>query len=147
MQATPADAATVVRLAFKLMKHEAGEDARNKVRKPKELKESIIEKLKTDPTRAWFLAWVGKKAVGLGRVQIGDDKIGPQRGYMSFLYVEPEYRRQGIARAITEAEIGWLKVQGIKFVQTDIMPANKASIANLKKYKPKPWYQLYTFEI
>ncbi len=146
-QATPADAQAVVRLAFKLLKHEGDIDFRNKVSQPKALKESIIDKLSSDPTRAWFLAWVGNKAVGVARVQLNDNKIGPKRGYFSFLFVEPQYRRKGIASELTRARVQWLKKRRVKFVVTEILPSNKASLANLKKYNPEPWYQQYTFEI
>lgn len=145
-QATPKDANKVVELAFKLMAHEGNLDARDKIRRPAALKKSIIEKMSTAKDRVWFLAWVDNKAVGVARAQVMETKIGPERGAFTFLYVEPKYRRHGIARALTEARIKWLRGQGIKYAQVDIMPGNEASLANLKKYNPKPWYQLYTIK-
>ena len=42
--------------------------------------------------------------------------FNPHRAWILNLYVEPEYRRRGLARAITEALISWCKENGFQSV-------------------------------
>lgn len=40
----------------------------------------------------------------------------PRRAWILNIYVEPAYRRQGLARTITEALIGWCRLNGFRSV-------------------------------
>ena len=78
---------------------------------------SEIEKIIRSSKSYAMLAKVGDKTVGCGFVTI--EKAShwskyKKQGYLGGLFVDKKYRRQGIAWALQEAGIKWLKSKGIK---------------------------------
>jgi GNAT superfamily N-acetyltransferase len=62
----------------------------------------------------WYLAKVGEEFVGSACAYVDDSWAStllehPQNGWIIGVYVVPEYRRRGIARALTEAALSWLR--------------------------------------
>ncbi|HEY7980689.1 MAG TPA: GNAT family N-acetyltransferase [Candidatus Eremiobacteraceae bacterium] len=62
----------------------------------------------------WYLAKAGEQSVGSACAYVDDSWAStllehPQNGWIIGVYVVPEYRRRGIARALTDAALGWLR--------------------------------------
>ncbi len=62
----------------------------------------------------WFIAARGDEAVGsaAGFVRDGyptDICTERRQGYVAGVYVQPQFRRRGLARALTSAAVGWLR--------------------------------------
>jgi len=65
----------------------------------------------------WYLAKAGEKFVGSACAYVDDSWAStllehPQNGWIIGVYVLPEYRRRGVARALTDAALGWLRGTG-----------------------------------
>jgi GNAT superfamily N-acetyltransferase len=62
----------------------------------------------------WYLAKAGEQFVGSACAYVDDSWAvtlleRPQNGWIIGVYVVPEYRRRGIARALTDAALTWLR--------------------------------------
>ena len=62
----------------------------------------------------WYLAKAGERYVGSACAYVDDSWATallehPQNGWIIGVYVAPEYRRRGIARALTDAALSWLR--------------------------------------
>jgi GNAT superfamily N-acetyltransferase len=62
----------------------------------------------------WYLAKAGEEFVGSACAYVDDSWAStllehPQNGWIIGVYVMPEYRRRGIARALTDAALSWLR--------------------------------------
>jgi GNAT superfamily N-acetyltransferase len=62
----------------------------------------------------WYLAKAGEQFVGSACAYVDDSWAvtlleHPQNGWIIGVYVVPEYRRRGIARALTDAALTWLR--------------------------------------
>jgi GNAT superfamily N-acetyltransferase len=62
----------------------------------------------------WYLAKVGEEFVGSACAYVDDSWAStllehPQNGWIIGVYVVPQYRRRGIARALTDAALSWLR--------------------------------------
>jgi ribosomal protein S18 acetylase RimI-like enzyme len=62
----------------------------------------------------WYLARVGEEFVGSSCAYVDDSwastlQVRPRTGWIIGVYVLPEYRRRGIARALTDAALAWLR--------------------------------------
>lgn len=62
----------------------------------------------------WYLAKCGERFVGSACAYVDDSWASallehPQNGWIIGVYVVPEYRRRGIAQALTEAALTWLR--------------------------------------
>ena len=81
--------------------------------------EQFIRSAFADGTyRAW-IAEVAGEAVGGGAVHIvpwipGYADPSPCRAYVHNVYVEPAFRRRGIARAVMQAMIAWCRQRGFR---------------------------------
>src|SRR5258708_32016106 len=53
----------------------------------------------------WVMDWLPHQA-----------HIEPQRGNIVNVYVQPEYRRRGLARALTELALAWCRHNGVRMV-------------------------------
>jgi len=64
-----------------------------------------------------FFARSGDRAIGMAIMSVVDDyrnfALGQPRGYVNGVYVAPEYRRRGIARAIMQVGLEWLRERGV----------------------------------
>jgi GNAT superfamily N-acetyltransferase len=65
----------------------------------------------------WYLARVGEEFVGSSCAYVDDSwgstlQTRPRTGWIIGIYVLPAHRRLGIARALTNAALGWLRGAG-----------------------------------
>ena len=81
---------------------------------------SIITTALNDPDTLILVAVAGKRPVGCaftlikpGAMDFGDERIG----YLCDVYVEPEFRRHGIARRFLESSEDWLQTKGIRTLE------------------------------
>jgi GNAT superfamily N-acetyltransferase len=75
----------------------------------------------------WYLAQVGGRFVGSACAFVDDSWFAtllqrPHLGWIIGVYVLPEYRRRGIARALTEAAVTWLRHAGCNHVKLHASP-------------------------
>jgi aminoglycoside 6'-N-acetyltransferase I len=84
-----------------------------------------------DPRMAMFLAVDGGRAVAFAHASIRGDYVdGTQdgdKGYLEAVYVEPEYRRRGIARELVNRCQYWAKGKGCKEFASDCELSNEDS--------------------
>lgn len=95
-----------------------------------------IKKLLTSPTCYLVLAKLNNKTVGCGLARIEKASRWSKyklQGYLGMLYVKPMYRRQGIAWALQEERVRWLKERGIKLLTCTVFVANKESLSLQQK--------------
>jgi GNAT superfamily N-acetyltransferase len=68
----------------------------------------------------WY-ADLGCQIVGMGAFSVLDDYraavFSRTGGWVNSVFVIPQYRRQGIARALMQAGIGWLRRRGCEIVR------------------------------
>jgi GNAT superfamily N-acetyltransferase len=62
----------------------------------------------------WYLAKAGETFIGSACAYVDDSWAStllehPQNGWIIGVYVVPEYRRRGAARALTDAALSWLR--------------------------------------
>ena len=103
------------------MKHHIACDERFTLRSGAEENwESIITTALDDPETLVLIAVAGKRPVGCaftlikpGAMDFGDERIG----YLCDVYVEPEFRRHGIARRFLESSEDWLRTIGIRTLE------------------------------
>ena len=104
----------------------------------KEIKEII-----TSPNCYFTIAEINKKPIGCGFARIEkaheDWYKYSKLGYLGLLYVKKEFRRRGIAKALQEERIKWLKSKGIKMVVNKIIAKNRPSLNLQRKQGFKPY--------
>jgi ribosomal protein S18 acetylase RimI-like enzyme len=102
---TAVDVASAVELAVRVLRVKPGD-------RGKQFASDI-----TDDRRQMFVAKVNGQVVAYGRViELAADEAGPGTSagcYLSGVLVDPAWRRQGIATALTQARLRWA------FVRTD----------------------------
>jgi len=84
-------------------------------------RESTARYLERNPGMS-FVAEVGDRLCGC--VMCGHDG---RRGYLQHMLVLPEFRRQGIARALVEQVLVQLEEQGIRKCHLDVFKTNEAA--------------------
>ncbi len=102
---------------------------------------SDIKKVLTSLNCLMLLAKLNGKVVGCGLAKIEDAPSWSKhkkQGYLGMLYVDKNYRRHGIAKAIREARIKWLKSKGIKLLACLVLIKNIPAIAFAHKDGFKP---------
>ena len=83
-----------------------------------------------------LVAEIDGKLVGSGYARIEDAKPylqHKQHAYLGFMYVEPEYRGQGINKAIIEALEAWSILQGIDEMRLDVYDINSFAVKAYEK--------------
>ena len=87
----------------------------------------ILEKL-----AAFFLAFSGEQAVGFAQCQLRHDYVeGTEHspvGYLEGIYVEPDWRRNGIAGKLLSACESWARQQGCREFASDCEITNSESL-------------------
>jgi len=91
----------------------------------------IEETLSSERTTA-FIAFHGDCAVGFAEVSTRDYVEGCTTrpvGYLEGIYVRPDFRKKGIARALVRTAESWSRSKGCKEFGSDARVEDKASIA------------------
>ncbi len=81
---------------------------------------------------AVFGARAGERLIGMievGQRDVGEGCTTSPVGYIEALWVEPDFRRQGVARALVEAAIGWARSRGYRELASDAELSNTISHA------------------
>ncbi|MGI9200225.1 MAG: GNAT family N-acetyltransferase [Woeseiaceae bacterium] len=76
------------------------------------------------------------RIVGCGYVKLRPSisaYVHEQNAYLGFMYVEPEFRRQGINRLILDSLISWSKERDIHDIYLDVYAENKAALGAYEK--------------
>ena len=111
---------------------------------------SEIKKILISPKGYFTIAEVNGQPVGCGFARIerfnGDWSKYKKRGHLGLLFVEKKFRRKGIAEAIQDERIRWLKSKGVKFVYNRIFAGNRPSLKMKEKKGFKP-YMIETYKI
>ncbi|MGM9951614.1 MAG: aminoglycoside 6'-N-acetyltransferase [Lysinibacillus sp.] len=97
--------------------------------------EALIEEmaqLLVQPDAKVFLAYDGKEAVGFAQCQLRHDYVEGTSttpvGYLEGLYVKEPFRRQGVARELTQACEAWAKAKGCREFASDCELGNEQSV-------------------
>ena len=114
------DAAVLGELAAKMWDHPADELA------------AEFEELLSRKEAACFLCRADEKNVGFAQCQLRHDYVegteGSPVGYLEGVYVEPEYRMQGCARALLHACESWAREMGCREFASDCELTNQESL-------------------
>ena len=120
IRAEKKDAAALGELAAKMWDH------------PKEELALEFENLLSSREAACFLCQDGEKNVGFAQCQLRHDYVeGTESspvGYLEGVYMEPEYRLQGCARALLHACENWSKEMGCREFASDCELINQESL-------------------
>ena len=101
---------------------------------PHHTREEMLEEhtaLLGDGRNAFFLAWESGVPAGWAHVSLRRDYVeGTDHspvGFLEAIYVEPEYRRQGVARALLAVCEEWAAAQGCREFASDCELTNEQS--------------------
>ena len=111
-----------------------------------EVKNSVAKHLRS---RKYFfyVAEVGGKPVGFSAASIKfRERTKKIRGIFEAIWVEPKYRKQGIARALSQIRLERLRRYKLENIAVYIRPKNQASIHNIEKLGGKHTLNVYTFD-
>ena len=118
--ATPADLETILRHRREMFREMGGEYER---RLPlyEEASREYLEEALREGSYFGLLGEIEEQIVAGGGVLIAKWpgsplNFEPRRGWILNIYVEPEHRRRGYARTITEALIDWCRENGFQSV-------------------------------
>lgn len=97
----------------------------------KEELEEEFQALLQDPQAVLFLAWQGKEAVGFAQCGLRQDYVEGSAsspvGYLEGIYVRPDCRRQGLARALLSRCEDWSREKGCREMGSDCSLENRDS--------------------
>lgn len=89
----------------------------------KEELEREFQALLQDPQAAVFLAWQGEEAVGFAQCSLRQDYVEGSAsspvGYLEGIYVRPDYRHRGLARALLSRCEDWSREKGCREMGSD----------------------------
>jgi ribosomal protein S18 acetylase RimI-like enzyme len=92
----------------------------------------------------FFIAEVDGKPVGFSAASIEPNgRTKKLQGVFEAIWVEPNYRKQGIARALSEIRLKKLRQFKPEKISVYIRPENKASIKNIEGLSGKHTYNVY----
>lgn len=101
----------------------------------KEIKKAFGRPVGNDDAYTWIVAMDGDTVAGFSAIRIAKNRNAELR----HTYVLPAYRRQGIARRVTEMRMEIAKAEGVELVRTTIDPARLSKypgfVADLPKGK------------
>jgi ribosomal protein S18 acetylase RimI-like enzyme len=81
------------------------------------------------PDAVTFVADAGEPpGVGLATVLLeGPDDVGPRRGHLVGMWVDPACRRQGVARGLIDQAAGWARARGAAELVLWVVDRNAAA--------------------
>jgi len=146
-RATKKDAETIVNLRLKLDAFEYRFNPQYKIETKAELLRQTPGYIK-DKNFFFFIAEVDGKPVGFSVASIKKDEHSKRKtASLDAVWVEPKYRRQGIAHALTEARLKQLAKYKLAKVSVYVRPDNVASTKNIKSFGGKHTYNVYVLPI
>jgi GNAT superfamily N-acetyltransferase len=83
-----------------------------------------------------LLVEIDEIAIGCGYVQIRDSLAhhnSAQHAYMGFMYVQPDWRGQGINALIMQELQSWSVARGVRHFRLDVFATNQAAIRAYQK--------------
>jgi GNAT superfamily N-acetyltransferase len=80
-----------------------------------------------DPFSWAAMAWVGNEVVGITTISTNRGVEFGLQGEIGDLYVLPEARGRGIARALVDASLAWCRARGCAWVQVVITPEGQSA--------------------
>jgi GNAT superfamily N-acetyltransferase len=116
------DVDALIKCHSRFMEHHINVDERFNLRSGAEEKwhEQISQAVK-NPDILVLVATANSVVVGSAYtlIKAGALDFGPEKiGYLCDVYVEPEFRRKGIARRFLSSALNWLLVKGIHLLET-----------------------------
>ena len=88
------------------------------------------DELEREPPSLGLIAESEGRPIGFAEASIRSYAEGAPAGpaaYLEGIWVEPEWRRRGVARALLEAVEGWARARGLDHLGSDALLANQAS--------------------
>ena len=108
----------------------------NETLKPGRINYYDLKEMLTLPHVHIAVAIDGDKIIGSGYARIDSSKHylqHQQHAYLGFMYVEPEYRGQGVNQLIIEALAAWSMSRGIYELRLDVYNNNASAIRAYEK--------------
>jgi GNAT superfamily N-acetyltransferase len=92
---------------------------------------AYFAKRTADGGAQWFLARVGEEFIGSSCAFVDDSWAStllerPKTGWIIGVYVLPDFRRRGIARALTDSALSWLRSTSCTEVKLHASPYGRA---------------------
>ncbi len=120
--ATPEDVPTIVRHRRRMFEEMGFADPVCNDEMDAEVSRQLRETIPSGAYRGWLVVADRGEAVagaGLGVVRLPGKPFNPSGayGYLMSLYVEPPYRRRGIARRLMETMVAWARAEGLREVK------------------------------
>jgi aminoglycoside 6'-N-acetyltransferase I len=98
-----------------------------------ELLREMQRQLADPVTSVQFMAYAGERALGFAEAAVRHDAVNGATvspvAFLEGLYVEPEARRQGVARRLVQAVIDWAVAAGFTELASDALLENTVSHA------------------
>jgi ribosomal protein S18 acetylase RimI-like enzyme len=94
---------------------------------------SVEDMGRPDPHRVAITAVHGSMPIGFVVVSTGAFYVVPM-GRIEALYISPQFRRRGFARALIDQATSWAKFNGARFVRLDVTPSNGPALALYESY-------------
>ncbi len=99
------------------------------------------------PDTRWFLAEVEGVIEGFALAWVHD--MPPflacrRSGHLDSAYVAPAMRQRGVARALNEAVLAWMREQGAEAVRLDVLDRNEVARAAWVRVGYRPYYTVMT---
>ncbi|WP_394495006.1 GNAT family N-acetyltransferase [Shewanella sp. ENK2] len=95
-----------------------------------------LESLLIDPLSCVLVGEIQNAIIATGYAQIRQSKISLNHAkhcYLGFMFVESEYRGQGINKCLIDKLVHWSKEQGVLDFYLDVYDANDAAIRAYEK--------------
>ena len=131
--ATPADLADVVNLRLALLREYRDNRIYGRLRPDaRERAERLFARQLASPHEVIFLAHRDARAVGILRClhSTASPLLHPSEyGYISSVYVEPEFRRAGVLHRLFEEAVQWCRMRGLTEVRLHNAAENAAANA------------------
>ena len=96
-----------------------------------------IPKLIGDKQTYLVVAVCNNELVGSGYIRIEETRSyhkNPQKGYIGFMYVKPEFRGNKISNIILAALKEWAEIKDLKELRLDVYHNNPAAIKSYKRF-------------
>jgi ribosomal protein S18 acetylase RimI-like enzyme len=89
---------------------------------------SVEDMGRPDPSHIAMTAVLGSVPIGFVTVSVGTFLVVPM-ARIEALYVSPNYRRKGHARALIDQAAAWARFNGARFVRLDVTASNAGALS------------------